>query len=372
MKALVLALSVLLLGCASPGGTVVEGDRPDAARDVRYSTNTGALRIAVVGLVHGHAEGLLWNAQNRGDIELVGVYEPNRELFDRLSVKYGIDAALRYDDLGEMLDAARPEAASIMTSTADHAGVIEACASRGVHTLVEKPLAFTSADARRIRAAAIEHRVLVLTNYETSWYASVREAGRLVDAGEMAPIRRMAFRHGHAGPREIGCSEEFLAWLTDPDANGGGAITDFGCYGAALSVWMMDGQRPTSVTATASTLKPAIYPRVDDDATIVLEFDGATSVIQASWAWTHDNKEMEVYTERGSIHAGKWDELSVRAPNQSPTVVVPPALPEMYANEWTYLRHVVRGECPVDPLSDLELNITVSEILDEARRQTRR
>lgn len=372
MRFLLLALTAMLFGCAMPTSLTQTGPGEQRAPDIRHSTHTGALRIVVVGLVHGHAEGLLWNAQNRDDIELVGVYEPNRELFARLATKYGVDPSLRYNDLGAMLDATKPEAASIMTATADHAAVIEICASRGVHTLVEKPLAFSAADAERIRGAAHAHGVLVLTNYETSWYASVREAKQLVDSGEMAPVRRMAFRHGHRGPREIGCADEFLAWLTDPVANGGGALTDFGCYGAALAVWMMDGQRPTSITASAITLKPDLYPDVDDDATIVLEFEGATAVIGASWAWTHDNKEMDIYTERGSIHAAKWDELSTRAPDQAPVVRAPPSLSEMYANEWTYLRHVIRGECAVDPLSELELNIVVSEILDEARRQIRR
>jgi scyllo-inositol 2-dehydrogenase (NADP+) len=54
---------------------------------------------------------------------------------------------------------------------------------------------------------------------------------------------------GHRGPKEIGCPPELLQWLTDPVLNGGGALTDFGCYGADLMNWLMQGQRPTSVFA---------------------------------------------------------------------------------------------------------------------------
>ncbi|MFI4870753.1 MAG: Gfo/Idh/MocA family protein [Phycisphaerales bacterium JB061] len=368
MKAAILAvLAVVLTGCAAHRHQSNE----TPAAPIRYSQATGPLRIVVVGLVHGHAEGLLWNAEHRDDIDLVGIYEPNKALFDRLASKYNIDPSLRYDNLERMLEETRPEAASVMTSIADHAGVVETCAARGVHTLVEKPLAFSASDAARIAHAARHHGVLVLTNYETSWYASVREAKRLVDSGEMAPVRKMVFRHGHPGPREIGCAEEFLEWLTDPAQNGGGALVDFGCYGSALALWMMQGQEPHSITATASTLKPDTYPHVDDDATIILEFESATAIIQASWAWTHDNKEMDIHTEQGSIHAGKWDALSTRAPDQPAKPLTPPPLPDDYQNEWTYLRHVIRGECDVDPLSALDLNIAVAEILDEARRQTR-
>lgn len=327
------------------------------------------LRIAVIGLVHGHVEGLLWADQQRSDLEIVGVYEPDRALFDRLAAKYGLHASLWHKDLGAMLDQTKPEAASVMTSILDHEAAVAACAPRGVHMLLEKPLAFDKVAAARMASLARTHNVLLLTNFETSWYSSLREAQRLVASGEFSPVRRMVFRHGHKGPREIGCSPEFLAWLTDPAQNGGGAVIDFGCYGAALSTWFMQGQRPTRIIATASTLKPTVYPNVDDDATIVLEYPTATSVIQASWAWTHDNKEADLHTERGSIHCGKWQSLQLRAPDQPARTVEAPAMAPDLKDEWTYLRRVVRGECPVDALSSLETNLIAVEILDEARRQ---
>lgn len=340
-----------------------------ATRSPDEQAGVEPLRIAVVGLVHGHVEGLLWNARERNDLELVGVYEPNRALFDRLAAKYDVDPGLYWDDLPAMLDATTPEAASVMTNIAGHRDAIEHCVPRGIPTLVEKPLAFSSADARRIADLASEHDVLVLTNYETSWYASLREVHARVASGEMVPVRRMVFRHGHPGPVEIGCSDEFLAWLTDPELNGGGAIVDFGCYGIALSTWLMDGQRPTSITAVASTQKPEVYPHVDDDSTIVLTYPGATAVVQGSWAWTHDNKEADFHTEAGSMHAGRWDELFAREPDTPAERIDPKAMPPHLRDEWTYLRQVVRGECEVDMLSSLELNVVVAEVLDEARRQ---
>jgi predicted dehydrogenase len=329
------------------------------------------LRIAIIGLVHGHVEGLLWNARERADIELVGIYEPNRALFDRLVTKYNLDPALYHDSLTDMLDRAAPEAVSVMSSINDHIEAVEACVPRGIHLLLEKPLAFDAATAARMQSLAHQHGVLVLTNYETSWYASLRTAQSLISQGDLAPIRRMEFRHGHNGPQEIGCAPEFLAWLTDPIENGGGAIVDFGCYGALLATWLMDGQRPTSVVATTSTLKPALYPNVDDDATIILTYPTATAIIGASWAWTHDNKEADIHTERGTLHAGKWDALTRRPPNGQATNVPVQPRPAHLKDEWTYLRHAIRNQCEIDPLSSLELNVIVAEILDRARASAR-
>lgn len=365
------ACFAVILACSLPA-TGRSGGAPEAPPvGPKYSTQSGPLRIGIIGMLHGHVEGLLWQSGQRSDLKIVGIAEPDRAVFDRLAAKYHLDPALYYASTSEMLDAAKPEAVSVMTSIKDHRLAAEACAPRGVHMLMEKPLAFSRADASRFEELAREHRVLILTNFETSWYASVREAKRLVDSGVRAPIRRMVFRHGHKGPKEIGCAPEFVAWLTDPERNGGGALVDFGCYGAVLSTWLMSGARPTSVVASTSTIKPAVYPRVDDDATIILTYPSATSVIQASWVWTHDNKEMDVYTERGSIHAAKWNELTIRDENAPAKVVKPPAMPTDLENEWAYFRKVVRGEVPVDALSSLEMNVIVAEILDDARRATK-
>ncbi|MEM1184754.1 MAG: Gfo/Idh/MocA family oxidoreductase [Planctomycetota bacterium] len=327
------------------------------------------LRIAVIGLVHGHVEGLLWNARERDDLEIVGVWEPNRDLFDRLAEKYDLDPSLHHNDLERMLDRVRPEAASVMTSTLGHLAAVEACAPRKITTLVEKPLATTLADADAMIALAELHGVHVLTNYETSWYASVHEAHRLTrDDAHFAPIRRVVFRHGHPGPIEIGCSSEFLHWLTDPVENGAGALFDFGCYGAAIMTWLADGRVPDTVSATTRTLKPEMYPRVDDDATITLGYPDRVGVVQASWAWTHDVKETDVFTEAGSLHAGRWNDLTIRDPDTEPYEGTPLPRPQPFDNEWSYLRAFVRGECEVDPLSSMELNRAVVRILDAARR----
>jgi predicted dehydrogenase len=69
---------------------------------------------------------------------------------------------------------------------------------------------------------------------------------------------------------------EFLQWLTDPVLNGGGALTDFGCYGADLATWFMNGETPLTVTAVTQQIKPDLYPKVDDEATIILAYKKGT------------------------------------------------------------------------------------------------
>ncbi len=336
-----------------------------------WSQDDAALRLAVIGLDHGHVEGVLWNASSRDDLTIVGIYDPSYALFVKFRDKYNLDPDLFYADLDRMLDETQPEAASVMTPISRHLEVVQSCAPRGVHTLLEKPLAYDSGHAMQMAALGKEHGVHVLTNFETSWYASVRETKRMIDSGEAGTPTRYIFRHGHKGPIEIGCAEEFVDWLADPAFNGSGAIVDFGCYGANIMTWIMDNQPPTSVLAITQHLKPDLYPDVDDDATIVLTYPNATAVIQASWAWTHDNKEMDVHATKMSIHAAKWDALEIRLPDSPREQVTPMPKPEHLTDEWTYLRSLIRGACDVDPLSSIENNVIVAAILDAAIESAR-
>ena len=189
----------------------------------------------------------------------------------------------------------------VYTNTYDHRRVVEICARHGVPVMMEKPLAVSLEDALAIEKAAHAGKIQVLVNYETSWYRSNHAAYDLVHEGALGDIRKVVVHDGHSGPKEIGVEPEFLAWLTDPKLNGGGALFDFGCYGADLMTWLMNGQRPQTVTAVTQQIKPEIYSRVDDEATIILTYPKAQAIVQASWNWPFDRKDMEVYGQTGYV-----------------------------------------------------------------------
>ena len=246
------------------------------------------LRLGMAGLVHGHAAGFLARYRDRGDVELVGVAEPDREVAARYVKQSRLDPATIHRSLDEMLDRARPQAVVAFTSTADHPAVVAACARRKIPVMMEKPLAVGVEQARAIERSAAEGGIPVLVNYETTWYPAVHAARALARDGALGEVRKVVVHAGHRGPREIGVQPEFLAWLTDPEKNGAGALFDFGCYGANLMTWLMDDARPTSVTAVTRRFKPEVYPGVDDEATIILEYPAAQAIVKASWNWPFD------------------------------------------------------------------------------------
>ena len=329
------------------------------------------LRVGVVGLVHTHVHGIL-GREDRGDIEIVGIVEPNKELVRRYAERHGFSMDLVYDTLEEMLDAAQPEAVTVFTSILDHKRVVEVCAARGIHVMVEKPLAVSLEHARAMADIAREAGIHLLTNFETTWYPSVHATHARVHRGDIGPIRKIVVHDGHQGPQEIGVDVEFLEWLTDPVYNGAGALMDFGCYGAGLITWLMDMRPPSSVTAIRQQIKPDVYPKVDDEATIILTYREAQGIIQASWNWPFNRKDMEVYGRTGYVHADNATALRVRMEGDEEEVrLMADNLAAPVDDPFSYLAAVVRRELePEADLSSLELNLIVMEILDAAMRST--
>jgi predicted dehydrogenase len=332
------------------------------------------LRLAIAGLVHGHVSGFLRAAQGRTDVQIVGLFDPDPALLQRYAAAYKLPESAVFSDLSQMLDRAKPEAVASFTNTRDHPMVVEAAAKRRVHVRMEKPLAVSMADAERIRRDAAAGGIQVLVNYETTWYPSHAAIWSLMkDRRGAGEIRKMVALDGHSGPKAINVQPEFLEWLSDPARNGAGALFDFGCYGANLMTWLMDNQRPLSVTALTQQLQPDVYPHVDDEATILLEYPRAQGIIQASWNWPTNRKDLEVYGEHGSAIATGGTRLRTAVRKEPEQVVSPDPLPADERDPISHLTAVVRGRRTPNALSSLENNLIATEILDAARQsaQTR-
>ncbi len=332
------------------------------------------VKVAVIGLTHTHVHWILGREKN-SDIEIVAIVESNRELAERYSKQHGFSMDIVFNTMEEMMTKTNPEVATAFGSIYDHLKVVEFCAPRGIHVMVEKPLAVSLEHAEKMKAMADKYHILLLTNYETSWYSSNKKAWEyIIDQKKAGEIRKIVFHTGHQGPFEIGCNPEFTEWLTDPVLNGGGALTDFGCYGADIATWLMKGQKPVSVFCTTQQIKPDIYPRVDDDCTILLTYPKVQVIIQASWNWPFNIKDMEIYGQTGYLVCDDRNHITYRwantdeAAKETLTDNQPP-----YNDPFVYLAAVVRKQikpAAFDP-SSIETNMVVMEILEAAKKSAK-
>lgn len=328
------------------------------------------LRVGIVGLVHTHVHGILGRDKSN-DIEIVGIVEPNHALAEAYSKQHGYSMSIVYNTIEEMVAKTKPDAVLAFNSIYDHLKTVEYCAPRGIHVMVEKPLAVSYAHAQQMLALAQKYHIHLLTNYETSWYGSNRLAYQLInEKHEIGDIRKIVFHTGHQGPIEIGCNPEFLEWLTDPVLNGGGAITDFGCYGANLATWLMKGEAPITVTAITQQIKPNEYPKVDDEATILLTYPKSQVIIQASWNWPYSRKDMEVYGKDGYVFCIDREHMKeLKSDKDSVTSFVAAPMPAGSRDPFEYFAGVISGRITMDKydLSAPGNNQIVMQILEAAK-----
>jgi predicted dehydrogenase len=331
------------------------------------------LTVAIVGLEHGHVEGFLSQLPKHTDVQLVGIADAHAELWQKYGKKYSLPDTLFYKSEANMIEKTRPQAVLVYTSIGEHRHAIEIAAQYGVSVMVEKPLTISLEDAVAIRRVARDHKIQVLVNYETTWYTSNRAAYDEVREGRIGEIRRVVVHDGHQGPKEINVPPEFLSWLTDPQQNGAGALYDFGCYGVDLMTWLMHGETPQTVTAVVNHDKPQIYPKVDDDSTITLQYPHAQAVIMGSWNWPFARKDMEVYGATGYAITVAADQIRIRHEHDAAEqMTTAPSLPARERDSLSYLSAVLRGEIvPKGDLTALDTNVIVMQILDAARESAR-
>jgi predicted dehydrogenase len=340
-----------------------------------HAQTTPPIRVAIVGLVHGHVQGFLHNLPSHPEITLVGISEPDAALRQHYIDRTHLPANIFFPTEAAMLQSTHPQAILVYTSIANHRAAIEQAAPLHIAAMVEKPLATTVEDAVAIQQLAQKYNVPVLTNYETTWYNSNTAAANLLADGKIGDLRKIVVHDGHQGPKEINVGAEFLAWLTDPKQNGGGALFDFGCYGVDLATWIMHGELPLTVTAVTLHIKPQIYPNVDDDSTIVLTYPHAQAIIQGSWNWPFARKDMEIYGATGYVDTlyedrdpGAKLRLRLTGEPSEHTEIAPPLAPPQN-DALNYLAAVLNGSLkPQRDLTSLDTNVTVVRILDAARR----
>jgi len=329
------------------------------------------LRVVVAGLNHDHVHNIL-SQYNQGKVNIVGIAEPNKQLQSKFGKQYHLPDSLFFDDLKQLVVLKKPAAVLGYNAAFDHLKIVQVCAPLGIAVMVEKPLAANLEQAKQIEALASRYHTKVLTNYETTWYPSYHDVYNTVSKDSIGAIKKMVVHDGHQGPKEIGCSKEFLSWLTDPVLNGAGALNDFGCYGADLMTWLMNGQKPIAVTAVTRHYKPDVYPKVDDDATIVIEYPASTGLIEASWNWPFSIKDLEVFGQKGYLHARDNTNIALRMRENIHSTKKAEPLAAPINDPVIYLSAVLKNQLPgTDDLSSLKYNMIVMEILDAAKRSAK-
>jgi predicted dehydrogenase len=323
-------------------------------------------KVAVIGLLHSHVWSQLPNMVKGDVVRLVGVAEDHPELIAEAQ-KSGVAANLFFADYNQMLDQVKPDFVWAFVENNRHLEIVKACAPRKINVIFEKPLASTAKDAKAIRDIASKNGIYVMTNYQMAWWPSNYTAHQLAQTNALGQVYRLRGIVGHGGPGSEGARNSFFfAWLTDPVKNGAGALMDFGCYNALWSLWYMG--KPESVYARVDHIQPTRFPKVEDNATIVLGYKDGSGVFEGSWDLPRSFQDLEVFGRSASMTVvnGKVEVRKGGRDSGTELVTIDP-LPKERSSPLAYMANAIETHQPPDGLVALDINVQVLEIIDAAK-----
>ena len=340
-------------------------------------------KMAVVSMLHAHVWLHLGTMLKGDKVKLVGVSETLPDLIARATredtipnsqtKRPGVPQELIFSDWKKMIDETKPDVVWAFTPTNQHVDVVRYCAPKGIHVMMEKPLAATLKEALEIQALARKYKINVMTNYGSTWQASQYAIKSLVDSGEIGTPWRLHSVTGHNGPGDPKRSS-FAAWLADPVQNGGGVLMDFGCYMALWSIGLKG--MPENVYATAQHMKPEMFPNVEDNAVLVLNYKDGVAILEASWDLPPAQRiGAEIYGLKGSIVGNTIRKMGApgsggggggRGQQGGDPIDVKPLPPER-SEPIAYMVDRIRNKQPLDGPSAVDINVQVQEVLEAAK-----
>jgi predicted dehydrogenase len=320
-------------------------------------------KVAVIGLVHSHVWGQLARMVKNDPAQLVGIYDTHPELIAEAK-KLGAADSLFFDNYTKMLDQTKPDFVWAFVENNRHLEIVKACGPRKIHVIFEKPLASTGKDAREIRDIAQKSGIFVMTNYQMAWWGANYTAKKLADTKALGPVYRLHGVVGHGGPSSTGARNSiFFEWLTDPNKNGAGALMDFGCYNALWWLWYMG--KPNSVFARVDHLQPDRFPKVEDNATIVLGNDRGVGLFEGSWDLPRSFQDLEVFGRTASVKMVNGA-VESRKGRDTQSVPIEPLPPER-ADPLSYMVNAIKTKTAPEGLVAIDINVNVVEIIDAAK-----
>jgi predicted dehydrogenase len=260
---------------------------------------------AFIGEVHRRA------ARLDGLATLVaGVFSSKAETSRDFGRELGLDPDRAYGSFEEMAEreAALPEDqridfVSVVTPNHLHFPVCRAFIERGFHVVCDKPMTTTLEDAETLCHLVAEHDVVFALTHNYTGYPLVKHARALVADGALGAIRKVIVEYSQgwlATPLEATGSKQ-AAWRTDPELAGAGTLGDIGTHAENLARYVT-GLKIERLCADVSTLVPG--RRVDDDANILLRFEGgARGLLHCSQiaVGEENNLNLRVYGTEGSL-----------------------------------------------------------------------
>jgi predicted dehydrogenase len=260
------------------------------------------LRVGIIGAGQAGERHAVGFAATQGT-KLVGIADVVNTRASELASRFGAKA---FTDWHEMLDAGL----DILVVCLPHNMHVEpalAAAERGVHVLMEKPIATTLEDAKKILEACESAKIKLTISFVHRFREEVQLARRWLEEGQLG--QPQILRETMNGQR----GSHLPKWVTQKVMAGGGVLMYSAIHGLDRLRWLANSE---VVSVTAQTRQYSTDSEVEDGVVALLNFaSGATATLCAN-APTYRAQpahwDTEIYGDKGMlrVRTRQWAELS--------------------------------------------------------------
>ncbi len=176
--------------------------------------------------------------------EMVAFCDIVEERATKAAKEYGADGAKVYTDYKELLADDTIDLVHVLTPNNDHCPITVDAFAAGKHVMCEKPMAATTADAKKMMDAWKKSGKQFTIGYQNRFRPEVQALHKACEKGELGEIY---YAKAHAIRRRA-----VPTWGVFPDKSkqGGGPLIDIGTHALDITLWMMNNYKPVSVSGS--------------------------------------------------------------------------------------------------------------------------
>ena len=263
------------------------------------------IKAVIIGFSHMHVNEVALYISEQPDFELVAVADVQSDVVSIPELRYTPMWNIKnvkenycknvYDDYTKMLDEVKPDIAFILTENCQKPAVVEECAKRGINVSIEKPIAVSYEEAKKIEASVEKYGIEAVVNWPVVYRPYIHKMKAALDSKLVGEPIKLRYINGHTGPLGKGAKHrgvsENAEEMTDEQRSktwwhqlnhGGGVFLDICCYGCLFSKWFLgDGEK--SVLSYGANLNTP-FGDTEDNFAAIIKYDGKMSVIEGTWS----------------------------------------------------------------------------------------
>ena len=260
------------------------------------------MRYALIGCGRISTNHIL--AAKNNHLEIAAVCDILPEAMENVLAKHGLEqdsSIARYTDYIKMLDEVKPTLVSIATESGIHGQIALACIDRGIHVIIEKPMAMSMAEADEIIRRSREKHVKVAACHQNRFNVAVQKTRAALEEGRFGRLSHGSVHVRWNRNRGYYTQAPWRGtWAQD-----GGCLMNQCIHGVDLLRWMLGDEVEEVYGVTRQQFHD--YLEAEDVGMAVLKFkNGAIGTIEGTTNVFPKNLEETLYLfgETGTVKIG--------------------------------------------------------------------